>query len=881
MPMADTTARLASALADRYRVERELGAGGMATVYLAEDLKHSRKVAIKVLREDLAASVGAARFLREIAIAAQLQHPNILALLDSGEANGLLYYVMPYVEGPSLRDRLTKSGEFPVAEAIRLLVEVTDGLAYAHERGVIHRDIKPDNVMLSGRHALITDFGVARAVSAAGSGHTVTSLGVALGTPAYMAPEQATADPNVDHRADIYSLGVLAYELLTGRPPFTAVTPQQVLAKQVTEAPDPVSRHRPALSPELEALVMRCLAKRPADRWQSAAELLGALEPLATPSGGTAPTSVRITATRRRSPVLLIGGALGVALVTALAWWRIGSAGASGNDRSIAVLPFEVLAGDSSESSFIRGVHGEIVTQLSRVASLSVASRASSSAYRGSNKSAREIANELGVATLLTGSVQRAGGRVRLQVSLDDAARGRQIWAETFDRELTAENLFVIQGEVAEQVANALRVQLSAGEAAEISKPATRNLAALDLYHAALQRWEERFRPSDSIVVRSLERAVILDSTFVRAWSLLALTRSWQMRLGVSFDTLPAWQAVQRTQALAPGSLESMLAAGYYHYYALGDFPRALAEFETARRQLPGSSEILNAVGLLLRRVGRMDEALATFKRATEIDRRSVDSWTNYGETLWYLGRFPEALAAYDRVLEFAPTNLNVLGRKFQTLLSGFGDTTAAFAYGDTARRLADASGASAFDLNVALIRKDWAGMERAALANVANRSTFQIDGLQHHVAAAVARRMAGDRSGARAFADSAVKQASAAIETASQRSIDPFGPRAIALMQRAIARAAAGDSALAVVEAERAIKAFNRTVDPVDGRYMHSYLALVYTLVGRKADAIEQLDLAMQVPVVLTRHDLRLDPLMESLRGDPRFERLATGGRP
>ncbi len=282
--------RLSAALASHYRLERELGAGGMATVYLAEDLKHHRKVAIKVLREDLAASLGAARFLREIEIAAQLQHPHILSLLDSGDADGFLYYVMPYISGQSLRDRITREGELPVHEAVRLTAEVVDALAHAHAHGVVHRDIKPDNVMLSGRHALVADFGVAKAVSEATGRNTITTLGVAVGTPTYMSPEQAAADPHIDHRSDIYAVGVMAYELLAGRPPFTGATPQQVLAAHVTEAPDPVSKRRPGIPPLLEQAVMRCLAKRPADRWQTADELLAQLEQAATPTGGITPT---------------------------------------------------------------------------------------------------------------------------------------------------------------------------------------------------------------------------------------------------------------------------------------------------------------------------------------------------------------------------------------------------------------------------------------------------------------------------------------------------------------------------------------------------------------------------------------------------------------
>jgi eukaryotic-like serine/threonine-protein kinase len=284
---------LADALRDRYLLERELGSGGMATVYLAEDVKHRRKVAVKVLRPELAASVGSERFLQEIATAARFQHPHILPLLDSGEAHGFLYYVMPFVEGHNLRHRLTHHGELTVHEAVKILIEVCDALSYAHARGVVHRDIKPDNVLLSGRHALVTDFGVAKALSEATGRHQLTSAGIALGTPAYMAPEQAVGESNIDQRVDIYALGVLGYELISGRVPFTGRTSQEVLAAHVTQPPEPLCSRRPACPPGVEAVIMKCLAKRPADRWQTADELLAQLEPLATPSGGTTPTTTR------------------------------------------------------------------------------------------------------------------------------------------------------------------------------------------------------------------------------------------------------------------------------------------------------------------------------------------------------------------------------------------------------------------------------------------------------------------------------------------------------------------------------------------------------------------------------------------------------------
>ena len=351
--------RLAAALADRYRIERELGQGGMATVYLAEDLKHKRKVAVKVLRAEVAASLGGDRFSREIEVAAALQHPHILPLLDSGEAFGpdrsgpYLFYVMPYVDGESLRDRLDREGELPIHDAVKILAEVADALAAAHAKGVVHRDIKPDNVMLSGRHALVMDFGVAKAVSEATGRQNITTVGVALGTPTYMAPEQAVADPGLDHRVDIYALGVMGYELLLGRPPFVGRTPQEVLAAHVTQQPDPIIPRRAAVPPSLEAVLMRCLAKRPADRWQTAEELFRQLESMATPTTGLTPAetrplaAVKVAAPRRW---ILAVGAAAVLAVAGYFGLRGGPAASSAtlDQNLIAILPFRVTSADSS-----------------------------------------------------------------------------------------------------------------------------------------------------------------------------------------------------------------------------------------------------------------------------------------------------------------------------------------------------------------------------------------------------------------------------------------------------------------------------------------------------------------------------------------------------
>ncbi|HEX6941543.1 MAG TPA: protein kinase [Gemmatimonadaceae bacterium] len=334
--MTDFTQRLSEAIGSDYRIERELGGGGMSRVFLAEDVKLSRKVVVKVLPPEMAASVNQDRFRREIQLAARLQHPHVVPVLSANASGDLLWYVMPFIEGESLRAKLAREGELPVGEAVRLLREVTDALAYAHERGVVHRDIKPDNVMVSRGHALVTDFGVAKAVSeSTGTASGLTSLGVALGTPAYMAPEQAAADPHVDHRADLYALGAVAYEMLAGRPPFTGASPQSLLMAHVTQTPDPVSVHRPSIPPALASTIMRCLEKRAADRWQSAAEIIPQLDAALTPHTGTQPTpafqrtsSGTRAALQKANPVRVTAlFVLASVAILAATWWLEGRLG--------------------------------------------------------------------------------------------------------------------------------------------------------------------------------------------------------------------------------------------------------------------------------------------------------------------------------------------------------------------------------------------------------------------------------------------------------------------------------------------------------------------------------------------------------------------------
>ena len=462
--------KLAAALSGRYEVEREVGQGGMAIVYQARDIRHDRKVALKVLRHELTSAMGVDRFPREIQIVAQMQHPHILPLHDSGEADGFLYYVMPFVDGETLRARLTRVGKLTIAESVRLLREITDALAYAHKLGVIHRDIKPDNVMLSGKHASVTDFGIAKALQKS-TREKLTTVGIAVGTPQYMAPEQAMADENVDHRADIYAIGVLGYEMLTGHAVFDGTTAQAILSAHVLEAPKDVRERRPEVPPLLAEALLKCLAKDPANRWQSADDLLEQLElVVATPSGGLTPTNTRpfkavsgggapqpgagAGGSRRRllvsglvATVLLVAGGTAVAL----------AGGGSGRIEKIGVMPIEDISG--KDSVFVTAMHDGLTNALARLQLAGVESRATMLRYRGGTKSTRDIARENSIDAVVEATVFRAGAVMRLNVQFTDPVTSRSLWSGSYERDVS--DVLAAQTDLVNQIAAGIRGALT------------------------------------------------------------------------------------------------------------------------------------------------------------------------------------------------------------------------------------------------------------------------------------------------------------------------------------------------------------------------------------------------------------------------------------
>jgi len=872
--------RLAAALADRYRLERELGQGGMATVYLAEDLKHHRKVAVKVLRPELADALGPDRFLREIEIAANLRHPHILPLYDSGDAGGFLFYVMPLVEGESLATMIHREKQLPIEDALRYAREVADALSYAHAHGVVHRDIKPDNIMIESGHAVVADFGIAKAVASAGDVTALTGTGMSVGTPSYMSPEQASGDRDIDGRSDLYSLGCVLYEMLAGQPPFSGATIDVLVRQHIMTAPPPVTQFRPAVPPAVADALARALAKAPADRFNPVGQFASAI---GSSGGGTQPVPAPKPPPSRLVPASITAGILLLAGVAVWALFFRGKSAAGGgtDERSIAVLPFENIGGDTSNQSFVLGVHAEIITQLGKLNGLRVASRSSALQYQETTKSERDVASELGVATLLTGSIQRSGGQVHLNLALEDAAKGQQLWSESYDRELTPQNLFALQGEIATKVASALSVRLTREQEAEIVKAPTTNLAALDLYYRGLDSWNNRSVPGqDTVGVHRLEEAVALDPSFARAWGLLAQSRSWRLRNGSVSDTVPARQAADRVRALAPGSLEARLAYGYYLYYGQGNYAGALAELDAADRLLPNTSEIISARGLLLRRMGRWDEALALITRAVDLDPRSQSAVIYLGETYVLLHRYDEASQAYSRVLAIDPRSAAAIANRFMVLLYGQGDTSQAASFIQSSVPLLDERNEKSLQARMLAVRRDYAGAVAAAMTLDPRVITVNFGG--RNTSVALLYRAAGDMVRARAWADSAIRLDQQLLDVRRKRGPDdPFGAQSIVELLSAIAYAIKGDSARAVPMAEQAAARYSPERDAVEGLQARRWLAITYMLVGRNADAVGILRDMLQRPCMLGLGDLRFDPTWDALRSDPAFQQLvATGSR-
>ena len=669
----------------------------MSRVFLAEEVRLRRNVVVKVLTPELAAGVSGGRFEREIMVAAQLAHPSVVPVLTAGDANGLPYYTMPYVQGESLRARLAR-GPLSVGETMSVLRDVARALAYAHERGVVHRDIKPENVLLASGAAVVTDFGIAKAIAAARtdlSDATITRVGTSVGTPAYMSPEQATGDPATDYRADIYSFGCLAYELLTGETPFHGLPVHKQLAAHISERPADVATRRADCPGGLAILVMQCLEKNPDHRIATAVEALQRLETLTTASGERAGTTTAMTARpmKRATPAMVLAGALAIgAAAFILVQQRDGRDDDSGTEsatlRSIAVMPFANVGGDTADAYFADGIAEELATALSKVRGLRVVARHSAFRSGGQRVDEREAGKALGVDALLAGTVRRVGSQMQLTARLIQVSDESLLWSEQYRREVR--DVFTVQNEITDAILGAIRGRLTFETGAPLGSTgalgASRGTSNLDAYDFYLRGQFNLRRRTVPAAVNYFQRAIALDSPYARAYSgLSAALEMLPYFGGVPADTVRDRAIAAARRAL---SLDSTLAEAHTSmalaYQHANQWTEAEREHQRAVTIDPGDAAAHQQYARFLFAVGRLDSATAEIRRAESLDPFSpvTASWIMAANQL--AGRMDEAVAATQRGLELDSLNPPILNVASRVLLAA-GQTRVAVA---TANRL-------------------------------------------------------------------------------------------------------------------------------------------------------------------------------------------------
>jgi serine/threonine protein kinase/Flp pilus assembly protein TadD len=644
--------RLRGALSHSYTIDRELGRGGMATVYLAQDTRHDRLVALKVLHPELAASLGPDRFLREIKTAARLNHPHILALHESGEADGFLYYVMPYVEGESLRERLDREQLLPVDEAIHHARAIASALDYAHRQQIVHRDIKPENIMLYEGEAMVMDFGIAKAVSSVGS-ETLTQTGMMVGTPAYVSPEQAAGEATLDGRSDQYSLACMLYEMLSGERPFTGATAQAIMAKRFTETPKPIRTVRSTVPENVERAIGKAMSTDVTERFRTTAMFGQAL----------ASTSLSTPTDTETMPQVVSSA------------------------KSIAVLPFSNMSTDPENEYFTDGIADEIINALSKIKTLRVASRTASFALKGKNEEIAEIGRKLKVSTFLEGSVRKIGNRIRITAQLVNVADGYHLWSERYDREM--EDVFAIQDDISQSIVKALRVILSEDEKKAIDRSRTENVKAYEFYLRGRQFFEDR-RKSLENARQMFKRASDLDPDYALAYAGIADCSSFLYMYHDARETnlRQAEAASLRALELEPELAEAHLSRAIALWLnKRTDFAEAEAEFEKAMRFDPKLFEAPYFYARACHSHGKYAEAVRLFERASQLRPEDYQTPSFLAQAYRGLGKHAEAKVAMQRGLKLTEERIELNpddARAYNlagAILAGMGERDKAFEY--------------------------------------------------------------------------------------------------------------------------------------------------------------------------------------------------------
>src|SRR5437763_3573044 len=892
----DRAGALVGELIGHYRVEALIGVGGMGEVYLARDERLGRKVALKLLPKRLTADeTQLSRFKTEARSASALNHPNILTVYEIGAEGNRQFIATEFIEGMTLRASLA-CGRMNLHAALEIAVQVASALAAAHETGVVHRDIKPENIMLRpDGYAKVLDFGIAKLTEQRpASDHyelgtpavLQTQPGLVLGTGHYMSPEQARGQ-TVDARSDIWSLGVVLYEMVGGIRPFLGETPSDCVASILKTEPPPLSGVLSDVPLKLESMLQKALRKNSDERYQTIKEMLADLRNLKgelEAEGSSPQTKARAESIvskikrHKRGVLLTLAAALLAAAAFAYSFYFVAPA-PSPNEKSIAVLPFENRSEDKSNAYFTDGVQDEILTRLSKIRDLKVISRTSTQRYKNRSQKLSEIANELGVANLLEGSVQKTNDQVRINVQLIRAANDSHLWAETFDRKLT--DIFSVETEVAKAIADQLRAHLSGQEEQVIAARPTDNPEAYDAYLRGLAySLKTANTPANAIGAQKyLREAVRLDSKFALSWALLSyvdalgyLTLTLQPTVALREETR---QAAEIAFSLQPKLGEAVLAKGYYHYACLKDYDTAVRYFEQARQFLPNSSTIPQSLAYVARRRGQWDRSESYFNEAERLDPRNVNLLTSHAAPSIVLRRFPEALRKLDQVLDITPDDVDTLAEK-AAIAQAEGNLPRASALLAPLHPHADDTTALGPQVYQAILERRPAQIIlrlKEILAKPDPPSGYRNGELRFYLG--WAQEVAGDH----AAAQESWQQARSELEPFLKEEPENFS----LIGDLALTNTGLGDKATALALSQRAMTVVPMEKDAVDGPGPIEILARVTARIGEPDRAIAALQKLLSIPyagpltsnVPLTPALLRLDPMFDPLRNDPRFQKL------
>ncbi len=867
-----------------YEILAPLGAGGMGEVYRARDRKLDRDVAVKVLPQSVAADPDAlARFEREAKAVAALSHQNILSIFDFGNENGVAYAVMELLEGETLRGKLD-SGPITQKQAVDWALQVAKGLSAAHEKGIVHRDLKPENLFVSkDGHLKILDFGLAKKVEAAspqeqtsaptGSGHT--EPGTVMGTMGYMSPEQVKGLA-VDHRSDIFSFGAILYELLSGKRAFRRDTSAETIAAILMQEPPELTQSGRNISPALDHIVKHCLEKDRENRFQTAKDVAFNLSEQSSSSVVSGASGAYVAAPpARKSKILIAVAAVVVLAAVGVLLLRRPHGGGSeaGGVKRVAVLPFENL-GAPEDDYFADGIADEIRSKLTSLPGVEVIARGSSTPYKKTTKTPKQIAQELDVKYLLTATVrwQKGTGASRVHVTPElvevrESGAPASRWQQPFDAAIT--DVFAVQSDIAAKVAQALGGTLGAQEQKQLAEKPTQNLAA---YDAFLKGEEIRNGGSpDAASMRKelgfYEQAVALDPSFAQAWAGVSIANSLLYSNSTPVPALAerARQAAEKAIALAPSRPEGYLALGGCERLVDSDNTRALESYEKGLRFAPGDASLLRATALAEMGLGRWDAAVEHFRQAVRLDPRSISNRRVLGDALARLRRYPEAREVFDRGLALAPSNLDLIEYKAMTYL-GEGDLADARAVLKAAPKEVEPTQLVAYLANYQDLVWVLDEEQRELLLRL-TPSAFDDDRGTWAICLAQAYALKGDAASAQTYAEQTRKAYEEQLHSApddAQRHVE-----------LGLALAYLGRKEEAIREGERGVALDPISKDALFGPYNQHQLVRIYMLVGDTEKALDNLEPLLKIPYYLSPGWLEIDPNFDPLRKNPRFQKL------